>query len=47
MRKWFRYQKSIWTDPVGWDPVAKRMHDLEPGPYGLLHYSTCWCRKER
>ena len=29
----------------GWDEKAGRRHDVEPTPWGLLHYSTCWCRR--
>jgi hypothetical protein len=31
-------------DPIGWDEAAQRVHDVEPGPHGLLHHSGCWCR---
>lgn len=44
LRSWLRWHRSLWVDPIGWDPKAQRLHDCEPTPYGLLHFSTCWCR---
>lgn len=35
---WFRRKpKSRWIEMSG--------HDIEPGPGGVIHFSTCWCKK--
>lgn len=45
MRLWRRRSDGI-VDPIGWDPRARRVHDVGHLPSGqLLHYSTCWCRR--
>lgn len=34
------------VNPVGWDEMHQRVHDVGHQPDGaLMHYSTCWCRR--
>ena len=46
MERWLR-RRGVrpLIDPVGWDEQAQRVHDVTPTPNGLLHHSTCWCRR--
>ena len=39
-----RRRRAKWVDPPGWDEEARKMHEVEPTPWGLLHFATCWCR---